>query len=187
MVLEESKTKKKSTLLKNKSKDLNLSTKDSKTKDSTLSITPNKKKSKKNVSQSIETKSSEQKYPIIPTGDLKLSFTDWISFIEKKKDHPTPNQKEENIPLSDKLPIIDKFIEAEPKISPVGKNKKSDSFEMEDHYSDQLMTETLAKLLIKQKKYKKAMRAYKILSLKYPEKNVFFAEQIQEIKNLLQQ
>jgi len=31
------------------------------------------------------------------------------------------------------------------------------------------------------------MRAYKILSLKYPEKNVFFAEQIQEIKNLLQQ
>jgi len=192
MVLEESKTKKKSTLLKNKSKDLNLSTKNSKTKDSTLSITPNKKKSKKksskkNVSQSIETKSSEQKYPIIPTEDLKLSFTDWISFIEKKQDHTTPNQKEENIPLSDKLPIIDKFIEADPKISPVGKNKKSDSFEMEDHYSDQLMTETLAKLLIKQKKYKKAMRAYKILSLKYPEKNVFFAEQIQEIKNLLQQ
>ena len=36
------------------------------------------------------------------------------------------------------------------------------------------------------KKYKKAIKAYKILSLKYPEKNVFFAGQIQKIKKLQQ-
>ena len=46
------------------------------------------------------------------------------------------------------------------------------------------MTETLAKVLVKQKKYKKAIRAYKILCLKYPEKNVLFASQIEKIKNL---
>ena len=34
------------------------------------------------------------------------------------------------------------------------------------------------------KKYKKAIRAYKILCLKYPEKNVLFASQIEKIKNL---
>ena len=45
------------------------------------------------------------------------------------------------------------------------------------------MTETLAKVLVKQKNIKK-IRAYKILSLKYPEKNVLFATQIEKIKNL---
>jgi hypothetical protein len=82
--------------------------------------------------------------------------------------------------LSDKLTIINRFIDANPKISPVGKTENV-------LYSDELMTETLAKLLVKQKKYKKAISAYKILSLKYPEKNVFFAGQIQKIKNLQQQ
>ena len=55
-----------------------------------------------------------------------------------------------------------------------------------DFNSEELMTESLAKILLRQKKYKKAIKAYKILSLKYPEKNVFFAGQIQKIKKLQQ-
>jgi len=51
---------------------------------------------------------------------------------------------------------------------------------------EELMTETLAKVYVKQKKYNKALLAYKILSLKYPEKNSFFADQIKEIKKLKQ-
>ena len=46
------------------------------------------------------------------------------------------------------------------------------------------MTETLAKVYVKQQKFKKALLAYKILSLKYPEKNSFFADQIKAIKEL---
>jgi hypothetical protein len=46
------------------------------------------------------------------------------------------------------------------------------------------MTETLAKVFIKQKKYVKALEAYQILGLKYPEKNSFFADRIEEIKDL---
>ena len=46
------------------------------------------------------------------------------------------------------------------------------------------MTETLAKVLMKQKKYVKALEAYRILSLKYPEKNSFFADQIKKIQKL---
>ena len=49
------------------------------------------------------------------------------------------------------------------------------------------MTETLAKILVQQKKYNKAVKAYKILSLKYPEKNTFFASQINEIKRLIEE
>ena len=46
------------------------------------------------------------------------------------------------------------------------------------------MTETLAKVFTKQKKYNKALEAYQILILKYPEKNSFFADQIKKIKKL---
>ena len=46
------------------------------------------------------------------------------------------------------------------------------------------MTETLAKVLMKQKKYNKALEAYQILGLKYPEKNSFFANQIKKIRKL---
>ena len=45
------------------------------------------------------------------------------------------------------------------------------------------MTETLAKLYIKQEKFEDALKAYKILCLKYPEKISLFADQIKIIKN----
>ena len=44
------------------------------------------------------------------------------------------------------------------------------------------MTETLAKIYVKQKKIKKALYAYKILSLKYPEKSSLFAIQIKKLQ-----
>ena len=47
------------------------------------------------------------------------------------------------------------------------------------------MTETLAKVYVKQEKYKEAMKAYKILSLKYPEKISLFANQIKDLKKRL--
>ncbi len=118
--------------------------------------------------------------------DLKLSFLDWIQFTEEKQ-ITDPKDSEKEGPLIDKLNIIDRFIEADPKIPPVGKTEAINSNIKQDFNSEELMTETLAKVLVKQKKYKKAISAYKILSLKYPEKNVFFAGQIQKIKKLQQQ
>ena len=50
--------------------------------------------------------------------------------------------------------------------------------------TDELMTETLAKVFVKQKKIKNALQAYQILSLKNKKKNSFFADQIKEIKRL---
>jgi len=47
------------------------------------------------------------------------------------------------------------------------------------------MTETLAKIYVKQEKYNEAMKAYKILSLKYPEKISLFANQIKDLKKRL--
>ena len=47
---------------------------------------------------------------------------------------------------------------------------------------ENLVTETLAKVFAKQKNFKKAIKAYKQLSLKYPEKSIYFAAQIEKIK-----
>ena len=49
-----------------------------------------------------------------------------------------------------------------------------------------LMTETLARVYLEQKKYSKAIQAYEILILKYPEKSSFFADRISDIKILQQ-
>jgi tetratricopeptide (TPR) repeat protein len=50
--------------------------------------------------------------------------------------------------------------------------------------TDELITETLALIYFEQKKYDKALDAFKKLSLKYPEKSVYFANRIEEIEKL---
>jgi tetratricopeptide (TPR) repeat protein len=86
-----------------------------------------------------------------------------------------------------KAEIIDKFIESSPKIPPIRLDDKTttikESNEDEQHY---LMTETLARVYLEQKKYQRAIQAYEILILKYPEKSSFFANRISDIKILQQ-
>ena len=50
--------------------------------------------------------------------------------------------------------------------------------------NDELITETLAAIYFQQKNYEKAQQAYQKLSLKYPEKSVYFAARIKEIEVL---
>ncbi|WP_333810230.1 tetratricopeptide repeat protein [Flavobacterium sp.] len=127
--------------------------------------------------------------PLPFTSNEKHSFQEWLQLT---KISPIVRENEESTSLIDaekqkKLDIIDKFIEANPKIAPVKENTKtpaniSKSIEEPTH----LMTETLAKVYLEQKKYTKAIQAYEILILKYPEKSSFFADRINEIKNLQQ-
>ena len=106
------------------------------------------------------------------------SFNEWMQLATQK-----PIIREEK--KGNKFSIIDAFIESKPKIKPVEKNVKNvDISQDSSTENDSLMTETLAKVYLEQKKYENAIKAYRILCLKYPEKSGFFADRIKAIKIL---
>jgi len=63
-----------------------------------------------------------------------------------------------------------------------GENKKITI--QKNKTTDDLMTETLAKLYLEQKHFDQAIRAYQILRLKYPKKSSLFASEIKKITKL---
>ena len=55
----------------------------------------------------------------------------------------------------------------------------------EESLDESYFTETLAKIYIKQRKYSRALEIIRSLYLKYPEKNVYFADQIRFLEKLI--
>jgi len=87
-----------------------------------------------------------------------------------------------------KFELIDKFLEDIPKLDPNKPSKSSNNIAKKQMIQpEELMTETLARIYLEQKNYKKAIQSYKILSLKYPEKSGLFANQIKAIEQLQKQ
>lgn len=88
--------------------------------------------------------------------------------------------------------LIDKFLSSERTAGKIEKRTpEEESKEIGNKLtsrsaaeSDDLITETLAMIYLKQKKYDRAIDAFKKLSLKYPEKSVYFAARIEEIEKL---
>jgi hypothetical protein len=135
----------------------------------------------------------------------KHSFQEWLQLsrtepIDRTEEGPQeakeiektvePKVKAEKIDdeKKKKAEIIDKFIETNPKISPIKQTTivPAVQFDLNTEDNSYLMTETLARVYLEQKKYTKAIQAYEILILKYPEKITFFADRISDIKILQQ-
>ena len=117
---------------------------------------------------------------------VNLSFLEWIEWTKNNSPTILQDSEPENS-FEDKIDIIDAFLKNNPKIPPVSANTAKQNLSKEIKFDkEELMTETLAKIYVKQGKFKKALLSYKILSLKYPEKNSFFADQIKAIKDLQQ-
>ncbi|WP_439128991.1 hypothetical protein [Polaribacter sp.] len=121
--------------------------------------------------------------PISFSANESHSFHQWLQLSTKKTIVRKPEEKSVKKPEKT-LEIIDKFIETNPKIEPLEKGKTIAVPITENKQNDALMTETLAKVYLEQKKYENAIQAYRILSLKYPEKSGFFADQIKRIQIL---
>ena len=117
------------------------------------------------------------------------SFSEWLKItsfkpiIRKEEEQIAPDKSNDN--RLEKFDLIDKFIATKPRISPIKTEVNTQNIELEQmHQPETLMTETLARIYVEQNNYSKAIQAYKILSLKYPEKSGFFADQIQAVKDL---
>jgi len=115
------------------------------------------------------------------------SFGEWLKLANAK-----PIERQEEFEKLDKLNPIEKTNKIVDFIANTVKKErpKKEFFSpsaiaqqsMEENNS--FMTETLAKVYLEQGHYKKAITAYEILSLKYPQKSGLFADQIKAIKQI---
>lgn len=133
------------------------------------------------------------------------SFTDWLKTIQKEahtfqiETKSEKGQSQEKVKIEEKMAendkkssffsqnkqIIDKIIESDPGRIKLGTGKfftpavdaKQSLLE-----NEHLVTETLAKIYALQGNISKAIRAYEILSLKFPQKSVYFASLIEKLK-----
>ncbi|MCT4643509.1 MAG: hypothetical protein N4A74_00875 [Carboxylicivirga sp.] len=118
--------------------------------------------------------------------DESHSFSDWLTMLRH-----APAESEEKPVKKKSQQIIDNFLSIDsPRIIPTIKNEISlnNSQTMQkqepDDDGDDLMSETLANIFIKQKHYDKAIGIYEKLRLKYPEKNAYFARRISDLEKL---
>ncbi len=98
---------------------------------------------------------------------------------------PPQSVEEETVSSATKQStLIDRFIELDPKITPGKANLFSTEnlAKMSVVEDEAFVTETMAMVYAKQGHVKKAVKAFKLLSLKYPEKSVYFANQIKKLK-----
>ncbi|MEA1785495.1 hypothetical protein U1E44_05285 [Arenibacter sp. GZD96] len=139
--------------------------------------------------------------PLPFTKKEKYSFHQWLQLTANRseqtgvvpktakvgEDKQSKVSPKKTLQRAKKFEIIDAFIAQNPKIVPQDKITSSiDPKESSKWDKHELMTETLAKVYLEQKNYKKAIQSYKILSLKYPEKSSFFADRIEEIEKIQQ-
>ncbi len=98
----------------------------------------------------------------------------------KKKIQPENNRQKEQIEL------INQFIKAQPSISPQKGKPASPSnvdFSMQSsEFGDNIISETLVKILLSQGKKDKAIEVLRKLIWKFPQKKSYFAAQIEELK-----
>ncbi|HEX6889281.1 MAG TPA: hypothetical protein VF141_01265 [Chryseolinea sp.] len=124
---------------------------------------------------------------------------DTVSKPDKKKDLPTESFLEElatskkeiepeNEKQKEQLEIIEQFIKTQPSISNA-KDKvvvaaAGDLTSIKTgEFNDNVVSETLVEILIKQGKKDKAVEVLKKLIWKFPQKKAYFAAQIEELKS----
>lgn len=106
--------------------------------------------------------------------------------VPDKSKTKTKTKKASKISKKEQSEIIQKFISEDPKIK---QNKGIEETNIQNdlsipsvEFGEDLISENLAKIMVKQGKKNKAIDIYKKLIWKYPQKKAYFASQIESIK-----
>ena len=121
-----------------------------------------------------------------------LATSDYISYLSSEQ----PQLPEEQITPMKHQQAIDKFLEEdekapiriklqEPEETEIASPEELMPTEAMPTEKEGLFSETLAKIYLKQKKYERSLEIIRKLSLLYPEKNRYFADQIRFLEKLI--
>ena len=119
------------------------------------------------------------------TPQPKDSFAGWLKQIEEDL-----NRELEVPDINKNLEEVEKNLTLKPEKKKKKKKKKDKRNKVEDFAAkslslkEEVVSETLANLLVKQERYDKAIEMYQKLILKYPDKKSIFAAQIDKLKNI---
>jgi len=107
-----------------------------------------------------------------------------LAYLERKKNTSHITNKS----FLPKVDVIDRFLEATPKINrPIpnvlSEGETHDLSKESTELKIELTTENYAQILVKQNKIDKAIEVYKKLALKYPDKSAYFAAKSNELEN----
>ncbi len=151
-----------------------------------------------NPPASTDENEKEEMSEDIPLGnrlnpDEQHSFDEWISLLNRKTSSPEKNtdkakeNKSKKHSVDEFDALIEQFLQKEPKIIPKKKQFYSpvNMARLSVTEDPEIVTETLALIYMQQGDFTRALRAYEKLSLKYPEKSSYFANQIKIIKQKL--
>ena len=120
-----------------------------------------------------------------PTAD---AATDYVSYmLQIEADAASEDGFTTETPISYGQEILDNFLE-QGKITiqeHPDEELQKPQIESENEGENEILTETLARIYIKQGKYDKALEIIQRLSLKYPKKNRYFADQIRYLEKLI--
>jgi len=145
-----------------------------------------------NVVEVAPTASIRKKKPLVQ------SPSDYISWLaENAEDLPVEEGKNTQFKHQE---LIDSYIENEKQtgarlapptpsnddeIEDISENQTKNEALEKPSLDDSYFTETLAHVYLRQKKYDKALEIIRLLSLKYPEKNIYFADQIRYLEKII--
>jgi len=157
----------------------------------------NEERKKFNTDEETETDKSERTDTLItnflnnqpqeqmPTGRYPIDATqDYIGFLLQNEMH---DEETPDMPMNGGG-VVEDFLNQEPTrivLNETEANTENLTEKEENEEDNEILTETLAGIYIKQGKFENAIKIIRQLSLKYPKKNRYFADQIRFLEKLI--